>query len=94
MESDRSRKVEALLIAALTALVAVALIAVEISPHGVDRFVWVGGAVLLATLLALWRRQRWSARPRVVLVASLAFVVVGYALWLWWYLAVHEPRLV
>jgi hypothetical protein len=94
VESDRSRKVEALLIAALTALVAVALIAVEITPYGFDRFVWVGGAVLLATLLALWRRQRSSARPWVVLVASLAFVVVGYALWLWWYLAVHQPQLV
>lgn len=93
MESTRSRTVEAVLAGALTALVAVTLIAVELSPPGSDTFVWLGGTVLLATGAVLWRRRRWPARPWVVLVASLAFVVVGYALWLWWYVATHQPQL-
>jgi hypothetical protein len=86
------RKAEALLIAALTALVAAALIAVEMTPHGSDKFVWLGGAVLLAAGGVMWRRQHWPARPWVVIVVSLAFVVGGYAIWLWWYIATHPPQ--
>ena len=83
-----------MLFAALNALLAAALIAVEMAPHAFDSFVWLGGTVLAATLVALWRRQHWPARPWVVLAASFGFVAAGYALWLWWYLAAHQPHLV
>ena len=53
MESTRSHKAEALLVAALTALVAAALIAVDMAQHAFDSFVWLGGAPLAATLVAL-----------------------------------------
>lgn len=94
MQSIVSAKLEASLVAALTALVAAALIAVERTPHGYDKFVWLVGALLLVAGGITWRLQRWPARPWVVFVASGAFAVVGYAMWLWWYTATHPPQAV
>ena len=92
MQPNVSGKLEVSLVAALTALVAVALMAVEMTPHGSDKFVWLMGALLLVAGGIIWRLQHWPARPWVVLVASGAFVVVGYAIWLWWYIAAHPPQ--
>lgn len=83
-----------MLVAALTALVASALIVVEMTPQGSDRFIWLVGAILFAAGGAIWRFQHWPARPWVVFVMSVMFVVVGYGLWLWWYIAAHPPQAV
>ena len=94
MQSARSGKLEVVLVVALTALVASALLVVEITPHGSDKFVWLVGAAVLAVGGIAWRLVHWPARPLVVLVTSVALVVVGYAMWLWWYSATHPPQAV
>lgn len=94
MDLTNSRKWEAVLVVALTVLTAAMLILVELTPEGSDRFVWLGGLVVMAAAGVLWRLMRWPARPWVVIAVSLGVVVVGYAIWLWWYTATRVPQAV
>ena len=71
---------------------AAALVVVEITPHGYDKFVWLVAAALLAVGATAWHLQHWPARPWFVLVVSSVVIVVGYAAWLWWYAAAHPPQ--
>jgi hypothetical protein len=89
-----SRKWEVVLVAALVGLIAGMLILVERTPNGSDRFVWFGGLVLTAAAGVVWRLARWPARPWVVIAVSAGVVVVGYALWMWWYSSTHLPQAV
>jgi high-affinity Fe2+/Pb2+ permease len=92
VDVTNSRKWEAGLVGALSVLTAAMLILVEITPSGSDRFVWLGGLVVMAAAGVLWRLKRWPANPWVVIVSSVGVVVVGYAIWLWWYTATHVPH--
>jgi hypothetical protein len=48
----------------------------------------------MASAGVVWRLARWPARPWVAIAVSLGVVVAGYAIWMWWYSAMHVPQAV
>lgn len=94
MERMASRRWEVGLVAALTALTAAALVLVERTPQGTDRYVWLAGALVAAAGAVAWRVAKWPARPWVVLPVSVLVVAVGIGLWTWWLISTRTDMAV